>query len=335
MLLYADPAMERHDPGAGHPERPDRLAAVCNALVGMPGTEVRAPVAATREQIARVHTADHIARVEAVRGRTASLDPDTHVSPQSVEAAYLAAGATAGAVDAVLRGDDRHAFALVRPPGHHAESHVAMGFCLFNNVAVAAEQALASGCERVLVVDWDVHHGNGTQESFYERDDVLFFSTHQFPFYPGTGDVAESGSGRGAGYTVNVPLPAGCDDHDYSAAFSDVLVPIADAFRPDLVLVSAGFDAHRRDPLAEMRATEEGYAMMAAVVRDIADRHARGRIVLTLEGGYDLDALAASARAVVDVLAGGATAPAIAPSAPHAGKVLGAVAGHHRGRWKL
>jgi acetoin utilization deacetylase AcuC-like enzyme len=335
MLLFSDAAMERHDPGRGHPERPDRLAAVCKAVHGMPGTELRTPVPATHEQIARVHTAEHIAHIAAVSGRATSLDPDTRVSRDSVPAAYLAAGAAAGAVDAVLRGDDRHAFALVRPPGHHAESHLAMGFCLFNNVAVAAEEARARGCERVLVVDWDVHHGNGTQHSFYERDDVLFFSTHQYPFYPGTGDVEESGRGKGAGFTVNVPLPAGCDDHDFSAAFADLLVPIADAFRPDFVLVSAGFDAHRRDPLAEMRATEDGYALMAGVVRDIAERHAKGRIVLTLEGGYDLDALAASARAVIEVLTGKGSAPDIAPTAPHGGAVIERVAEHHHARWKL
>jgi len=335
MLIVTDERMRDHLPGTMHPESPDRLRAVCDALHDVPGLTWQTPKPATREQISRVHTDAHIARIDALRGRRGSLDADTVVSSGSVEAAYLAAGAAVDAVTAVVKGEHAHAFALVRPPGHHAESHVAMGFCLFNNVAVAAEHARAElGCERVLIVDWDVHHGNGTQASFYERDDVLFFSLHQYPFYPGTGALEEKGRGAGEGFTVNVPFPPGRVDADYVSAFRDVLVPIADAFAPDLVLVSAGFDAHRADPLAGMKATEDGYSAMASVVQEIAERHARRRLVLLLEGGYDLGALGSSVRAVVETL-GGSTPPAIGGTTQTGGDLVREVVRAHRARWKL
>ena len=293
------------------------------------------PTAASREQIQRVHSSTHIDRVETLRGKRGALDGDTSLSENSVEAAYLAAGAAVDAVTAVTAGSAQHAFALVRPPGHHAEAQAAMGFCIFNNVAVAAEHALAEcGCERVLIVDWDVHHGNGTQHSFWARRDVLFFSMHQFPFYPGTGDVDETGRDAGEGYNVNVPFPAGCDDGDYIAAARDLLVPMADSFAPDLVLVSAGFDAHRVDPLGGMNTTEEGFAAMTAIVRDIAAKHAQGRMVLTLEGGYDIGALGRSARACVDVL-NGATAPALSLPPTRGLSAIKGTAGQHAKRWKL
>ncbi len=335
MLLLSDPSMERHDPGAMHPERPDRLRAVHRALDGARAVRWQSPTPASREQVARVHAAHYIDRIDALAGQRGALDPDTHVSEDSVAAAYLAAGSVIDAVEAVCGGAAERAFALVRPPGHHAEAQAAMGFCLFNNVAVAAEHARAAlGIERVLVVDWDVHHGNGTQHSFSARRDVLFFSTHQFPFYPGSGDVDEVGDGEGAGYTVNVPFHAGCGDSDYVAAFQDVLVPIADRFAPELVLVSAGFDAHRDDPLASMNASDEGYAALMSIVMDIAARHAGGKLVLTLEGGYDLDALGRSVRACVDVAAG-ATPPVIRPTADRGQRVLARVAAQHREQWKL
>jgi acetoin utilization deacetylase AcuC-like enzyme len=194
------------------------------------------------------------------------------------------------------------AFALVRPPGHHAEADRAMGFCLFNNVAVAAAHAIAAyNLKRVLIVDWDVHHGNGTQHTFEIRRDVLFMSTHMWPEYPGTGDFEEVGRGDGAGFSVNVPLAYGMGDADYSAVFEQVLAPIANAYQPELVLVSAGFDAHEADPLGQMRVTARGFARLCALVKDVADRHARGRLALVLEGGYDLRGLAESVRACVDV----------------------------------
>ncbi len=307
MLLLYDEAMLAHDPHPDHPERPDRLRAVRDALQEqpVPGTRWGVGPPAGRESIARVHSASHIDRIESLRGQSAFLDVDTAVSPGSVEAVYLGAGAAIDAVTAVVNSDAQRAFALVRPPGHHAAHDRAMGFCLFNNIAIAAAHARAElGCDRVLIVDWDVHHGNGTQQAFYGDPNVLFFSAHQHPFYPGTGAADEIGTGDGAGYTVNVPLPPGFGDADYAAIFRQILVPIADSFEPDLVLVSAGFDAHRTDPLGSMAVTDAGFAFLCAMVRDIADRHANGRLALFLEGGYNAAALASSVRACIEVLAG-------------------------------
>jgi acetoin utilization deacetylase AcuC-like enzyme len=321
--LLFDPMMTEHDPGPGHPESPDRLRAIWGDLAARPiaGTEICAPPEATREELSRVHDAAYVARILALRGREVQLDPDTATSSASVDAALLAAGAAAEAVRRVLGGQASSAFALVRPPGHHAESTRAMGFCFFNNVAVAAAEAHARGLSRVLCIDWDVHHGNGTQHSYYARRDLLFCSTHQYPLYPGTGHESETGNGAGEGFTVNVPLPAGCDDGDYAAAFADVLLPIADAYRPELVLVSAGFDAHRDDPLAGMEVTEEGFTALCGAVKQIADRHCPGRLVLTLEGGYDLRALSRSVRGCIEVLAG-AEAPPLRPQVAHAARAL-------------
>jgi acetoin utilization deacetylase AcuC-like enzyme len=321
-LVYSHSDMLRHEPGAGHPERPDRLRAVEQALEGA-AVERRTPRVVAREALLRVHPAAFVDSVLALAGQQAVLDGDTVASPGTVGAALLAAGAAVELVDALVGGEAQRGFALVRPPGHHAEAERAMGFCFFNNVAVAAAHARALGVERVLVVDWDVHHGNGTQDVFYARDDVLFFSVHQSPLYPGTGMLHEVGTGAGAGFTVNAPMPAGLGDGDYTALFRDVLRPVADAFKPGLVLVSAGFDAHRDDPLGGMRLSEEGFAVLCAEVAGIAADHAGGRLALVLEGGYDLRGLARSVRACVDVL-GGATAPT---GGDHAGRVERSAAG--------
>ena len=313
-LLLFDRAMIGHDPGTGHPERPARLAAIEAILEDRPiaDTVLEGPSQASVETLERVHDAAHVQRILALRDEFAALDPDTRVSPGSVRAALLAAGAAVDAVDAVCTGEASGAFAFVRPPGHHAERARAMGFCLFNNIAVAAAHARAKhGCERVLIIDWDVHHGNGTQAIFYDDPGVLFFSTHQAPLYPGTGSVTEVGRGAGEGHTVNVPLSAEAGDGDLLLAFTRVLRPIADAYRPDLVLVSAGFDAHRQDPLGGLALTEEGYADLCGVAQSIARTHADGRLVLMLEGGYDLEALATSAHACAQVLSG--VAPPGAP----------------------
>jgi acetoin utilization deacetylase AcuC-like enzyme len=336
ILLYC-PAMLEHDPGRGHPERPLRLEAVVDRLrrSPRPGLEWAEPNPAPREAVERIHDPAYVRWVESFRGRSARLDVDTAVSPGSVEAAWRAAGAAVEAIDAVVSGSARRAFALVRPPGHHAERAAAMGFCLFNNVAVGASHAAARrGCRRVLIVDWDVHHGNGTQHSFETRPDVLYFSTHRYPFYPGTGALHETGAGEGEGFTVNVPLPAGSGDGEYEAIFRRVLAPVSDAFAPDLVLVSAGFDAHRDDPMGGMAMTASGFASLCGIVRGIADGHAGGRLVLVLEGGYDLEALAESCAACTGILCGDPP-PAPAADGHNAEALLEKVRAVQRRYWPL
>jgi len=315
-LILTDRRLLAHEAGIGHPESPARLRAILTDLEGAPpeGVVFEAPRAATAAEIDAVHGPAHRELLRGLAGRRARLDPDTAMSEGSWEAATLAAGAAVGAVEAVWGGRAANAFALVRPPGHHAEADRAMGFCLLNNAAIAAEAARRLGARRVLVLDWDVHHGNGTQRSFWRSKDLLFLSTHQWPLYPGTGHESEIGEAEGAGYTVNVPLPAGCGDADYAAVFRDLLAPIAESYRPELVLVSAGYDAHRADPLGGMQLTADGFAALCGAVKEIADRHCPGKLVLTLEGGYDLVGLADSVRACVEVLALGG-APPLKPDA--------------------
>ena len=298
-LVY-HPAYLGHDMGAGHPESPDRLRAIMQQL-GQSGTAARltmiAPREAEGEWITQIHTPAYLSMLKAnvpASGRL-SLDPDTSMSPGSLTAAYLAAGGALAAVDAIMNKQVDHVFCAVRPPGHHAEAGRAMGFCFFNNVAIAARYVQKKyGLTRVLIVDWDVHHGNGTQHSFEDDPSVLFFSTHQFPHYPGTGRESERGRGAGEGFTINVPMEAGKRDDEYRAVFQKSLVPAADDFKPEFVIISAGFDAHKDDPLASMGLTEEGYADLTGIVAGIAKRHAGGRILSSLEGGYNLTALAAS-----------------------------------------
>ena len=304
--LVSDPAYLQHLAGPMHPESPGRLRAIHAVLDAAPiaGVEQARPRRATQQELLRVHGEAHVKRVLSLAGQDAQLDPDTAMSPGSTDAALLAAGAAAQLTLDVLSGKVDNGFALVRPPGHHAVGANAMGFCLFNNVAVAAEAALAAGAKRVLVLDWDVHHGNGTQSSFSSRRDVLFCSSHQFPFYPGSGAPTETGEGEGAGFTVNVALPGGQGDADYGAVFHEVFLPRALQYRPDVVLVSAGFDPHRADPLGGMNVTERGFAAMCSAVKALAQEVCGGKLVLLLEGGYDLDGLAQSVHACVEVLAG-------------------------------
>ncbi len=290
VLLITSPRFEEHVTPPGHPERMER-AHVFNTIAHrwmVRGGAASAPKPAIRQQLARVHAADYLDEIAATSGRAVMLDPDTFTSPDSVEIAALAAGATVQAADHALDSGDP-AFALVRPPGHHAERERAMGFCLYNNVAVAAAHALSRGLERVAIVDIDVHHGNGTQWMFYDDPRVMYLSTHQFPFYPGTGAADETGTGAGAGFNVNVPLEMGATDADYALVYRAAVVPILTQFSPQLVLVSAGFDAHERDPLASMRVTTGGYA---AIVRLLVKAAARTPIAFVTEGGYDLGALA-------------------------------------------
>jgi acetoin utilization deacetylase AcuC-like enzyme len=336
-LLFADPLMLAHDPGEHHPESPSRLRSVLRVLAERPvaGAQLVAPPRATEAELSRVHSPEHVRRVLALAGREADLDPDTVVSPGSIDAALLAAGAAVESVRCVLDGRARSAFALVRPPGHHAERGRAMGFCLFNNVALAAAEAHARGLTRVLCIDWDVHHGNGTQRSFWRSPELLFISSHQWPLYPGSGHESEIGEAEGAGFTVNLPLPAGCGDSDYAAAFNDLILPIASSYRPELVLVSAGFDAHQDDPLGGMKVTDDGFAALCGSVKAIADQHCGGKLVLCLEGGYDLRALSESVRACVQVMAGESAPPPLHADAQAAAReALSRIKSVQEQRWR-
>ena len=305
-LLLTDALFLRHHAGPEHPERPARLTSTLGLLEREPiaGTERRAPRPATEEELAAVHTPRLREYLRGLRGRRESIDPDTATSPDSYDAAVLAAGASVQAVEEVMAGRARSAFALVRPPGHHAEPDRAMGFCLLNNVAIAAEAARRQGAERVLIFDWDVHHGNGTQAAFWQRRDVLYMSAHQYPYYPGTGAPTEVGGGEGAGYTVNCGLPGGATDADYGALCQELFLPVAEAFKPDLVLISAGFDAHREDPIGGMVLTERGFAAMCTAFGALASATRGGGLVLLLEGGYSLEGLSRSVHACVEVMAG-------------------------------
>lgn len=308
LLLFTDAACRGHDPGGGHPERPQRLDAILRGAGTLPGgaVERRTTRPATRAELERVHTPAHVARIFAAApaAGSTSLDPDTHMSPGSLAAALAAAGAGIAAVDAVCAGPVRRAFCAVRPPGHHATRGAAMGFCLFNNVAVAAAHALAvHGLARVAIADFDVHHGNGSADIFRAEPRVLYLSSHQMPLYPGTGDPAENGAS-----VVNAALPPESGSAAFRAAWSEQLLPRLEAFAPELLLVSAGFDADRRDPLAQLRLDAADYAWLTRELLAVATRHAGGRIVSTLEGGYALDALAEDGAAHLCALAGGADA---------------------------
>lgn len=305
MAVLEDPRFREHAGPAGHPERPERLAAVESAIAARPEPLARvAPRAATEEELLRVHSREHLARLRAASARApAQLDPDTYLGPRSVEVAELAAGGLVDLCRAVLRRDVETGLAALRPPGHHAEADRAMGFCLYNNVAVATRALQAEdGAPRVLILDWDVHHGNGTQHSFEDDPSVLYVSTHQFPYYPGTGDFGEAGVGRGTGATLNIPLPAGSGDAEYVGVLQRLLAPAARWFRPDLLLVSCGFDAHRDDPLAEMEVSGDGFFAMASIVRELAEELCGGRLVFALEGGYAPSGLAEGTAAVLEAV---------------------------------
>jgi acetoin utilization deacetylase AcuC-like enzyme len=306
-FLYTHPAFLEHDTGPHHPERPERLRAILTALE----TEAfallhrcEAPLG-DKSQVTRIHPAPYVDWVlaQVPKEGWAGLDADTIVSPGSGEAALRAVGAVCAAVDAVAKGEARNAFCAVRPPGHHAEPERAMGFCIFNNVAIAAAHARAvHGLRRVAVVDFDVHHGNGTQAAFERDPDFFYASTHQWPLYPGTGQRHERGI---ANNIVNVPLAPFSGSAEFRSAVEKLLLPALDGFKPELVIVSAGFDAHLRDPLASLSLVEDDYAWITRKLCEIAERHAKGRVVSSLEGGYDLHALAGSAAAHVDVLMSG------------------------------
>ena len=312
LILVTSDRFADHLTPPGHPERVERaeVMQVVAERARAEGHAIQAPRAATDEDLARVHDGEHIATIAGARGRTAMLDPDTFMSPESDEVARLAAGAVLTAVDYVLDGPaGTRAFAMVRPPGHHAEADRAMGFCLYNNIAVGAAWARARGLARVAIVDFDVHHGNGTQWIFYEDPSVLFISSHQFPFYPGTGAACETGRGDGAGMTVNLPMEVGATDADFDRVYRDLAVPVLAEFRPDLILVSAGFDAHEHDPLAGMRMTTDGFGALITRLLHAADELCQGRVVFVTEGGYDTVALAECSQRVIALSSAEPAAP--------------------------
>jgi acetoin utilization deacetylase AcuC-like enzyme len=304
LVVVSSPRFVDHVTPAGHPERPERaetLDAVAARFREQGGT-VLEPRLATDDDLARVHTREHIASIVSTRGRPTMIDEDTFTSPDSDDVARLAAGAALTAVDHVLDGPvGSRALALVRPPGHHAEAGKAMGFCLYNNIAVGAAYARSRGLSRVAIVDYDVHHGNGTQAMFYEDPSVLFVSSHQYPFWPGTGAANETGSGAGQGFTLNVPLTIGDRDEVVERKYAELVLPRVREFKPDLLMISAGFDAHEMDPLGQLRMTTAGFARLTRALLGVANEVCEGRVVLVTEGGYDLKALSDSLDAVIEV----------------------------------
>lgn len=303
-IIY-HPDYLKHDTGL-HPENKERLISIVSHLekTGMlDRLELILPRKAELSELEYIHHRDYIEKVRLSSEKELPLDPDTVLSKDSYDIAMLAAGGAITAVDSVVDTVE-NSFALVRPPGHHATPGRGMGFCLFNNVAIAARHAQKKGMKRVLIVDWDVHHGNGTQEAFYDDASVLYFSTHQYPHYPGTGWMDEVGKGEGTGFNINVPLPAGTDDPGFIAAFEEILLPASLEFAPDMVLVSAGFDASAGDGLAAMNMTCVGFEMLASIVKSIAEDSCGGRLAAVLEGGYNTGLLSRSVASVLDVFLG-------------------------------
>lgn len=307
--ILRDPLFLDHDPGFDHPESPQRLKVIYEVLdkkevnncFVFPDFEP-----ASHKVIELNHGSNLINRVAETAGKMFdALDPDTKTSPDSYAAATLAVGALIKGVDLLVEGAVDNGFAFVRPPGHHAEKDRCMGFCLFNNVAVAAKYAISHyGMKRIMIVDWDLHHGNGTQNSFYDSDKVLYVSTHQYPYYPGTGAVAETGKGKGKGYTVNIPLPGHQGDMDYATIFDDIIVPLGKQYKPELILVSCGFDIHKNDPLGSMEVTAAGFSYITRAMVQLAEAVCEGRLLITLEGGYDLNGQRDGAMAVLSELLG-------------------------------
>jgi acetoin utilization deacetylase AcuC-like enzyme len=296
----------KHDPGEFHPERPERIQVLLDLAneLDAGNFQLLPPRTATRTEIEACHDPTYIRLLESTsRENHYALDGDTVTCRDSFGVGLLAVGGLLRILDSIAAGESQNGFALVRPPGHHALGDRAMGFCLFNTIAIGAEHLKrVYGAKKILIADWDVHHGNGTQDMFYEDPSVLFISTHQYPYYPGTGAVDEVGVNAGEGYTINIPLPAGCADPEYVYVFEDIIVPAASNFEPDWILVSAGFDSHRRDPLGGMGVTEAGFRAMAQMLLRVAERYSGGKIAFLLEGGYDLLALRNSVAAVLETM---------------------------------
>ncbi len=329
-----------HDMGAFHVESPKRIEAIYRMVedeISFPYLEIK-PRMAEEEEIEAVHSHSYVQAIKETSGKErVILDPDTATSARSYEVALLAAGGLLQAIDSIMGGEVQNAFALIRPPGHHAESSRAMGFCLFNNVAVAAEYLRKKyGMQRILTVDWDLHHGNGTQHSFYERNDILYFSTHQFPHYPGTGYWDETGRGEGEGFTVNVPLSYGKGDEDYLFIYRNILSPVAEAYKPEFILVSAGFDIYKNDPLGGMRVSESGFGAMTSDLLSLAQRFCQGRLLVTLEGGYDPQGLQQGVKQVLLQLGSKGEKPDIdIKISPETEKELAPVMETQKKYWKL
>jgi len=302
LVVVSSKRFADHVTPVGHPERPERAQVLIDIAEAFKkaGGEVLDPRAATDEDLLRVHTEEHVEAIVATRGKATMIDQDTFTSPDSDEIARLAAGAVLTGVDRALDGPRAsRALVLVRPPGHHAEADRAMGFCLYSNIAVGAAYARSRGCDRVAIVDYDVHHGNGTQWIFYEDPSVFFASSHQYPFYPGTGAASERGRGPGLGFTLNIPLDAGAKDEEIEAKYAKQVIPAVRDFKPNLLMISAGFDAHEMDPLGQLRMTTEGFGRLTKALVALADEVCEGRVVLVTEGGYDLKALGDSLNAVI------------------------------------
>lgn len=309
--VYRDDLFMEHQPGFGHVESPDRLKVIykeLDSIAGGPGSGLFFPgfEAASLDAIALNHSKSLIKRIAGTAGSSHDyLDADTQTSARSFDAACLAVGALLDGIRKIADREADNAFCLVRPPGHHAERDQAMGFCLFNNVAVAAHWACKElGMERILIFDWDLHHGNGTQHSFYDSDKVLYCSAHQYPYYPGTGALVETGSGKGEGYTLNVPLPGGQGDLDFVRICEHLIAPVARLYKPEMLLVSCGFDIYGGDPLGTMRVSPAGFAQMTSILQKIADETCEGRMLVTLEGGYNLKGMRDGAMAVLTELCG-------------------------------
>lgn len=338
--IVIDKRFLNHDMGVFHVENPKRIATILDMIeteITFPCLKIE-PRKATEEEIVWNHSPAYLETLKNTAGKErVVLDPDTSTSALSYETTLLAAGALFQSLDHIMGSEISNAFAPIRPPGHHAESGRAMGFCLLNNIALAAEYLLRKkGQKKILIVDWDLHHGNGTQNSFYARKDVLYFSTHQFPHYPGTGHWSETGSGDGRGYTVNVPLYPGKTNADFLYIFRNILVPIASQFKPDTILVSAGFDVAASDPLGGMKITAEGFAALTAEAKSLAHKFSQDRLLIALEGGYDLDALRDGSKQVLLQLSGATSKPVVepVPSTRLEGE-LGPVFTHLKSFWEL